>query len=493
MQQFDDMKEEQVILVDENDKVVGYAPKMAAHEQALLHRAFSVFIFNDQGELLLQQRAAHKYHSPKLWTNTVCSHQRKSESNLTAGKRRLDEEMGLKADLEEIFHFIYKAPFDNGLTEHELDHVMIGFSNDTPVINKDEVMAYRWATLEDIKKDINQNPNQYTEWFKIIFKNSFDKLLDKLETHFLSQSIKFDPIFKEKPWGGQKLKTILNKPIPSDKTGESWEVSDVPNNISVVKEGYFKGQNLEDLIHKFRTKLVGKKVYHQFNCTFPLLIKYIDANDDLSIQVHPDDALAKAKHNSFGKNELWHIIQADEGAVIYLGFKKGVNKQDYLNGLKYQNLSDLLNKIAVKPGDTFYIPAGTVHAIGKGVLLAEVQQTSDVTYRIYDWGRVGLDGQPRQLHIEEALEAIDFQALVISKNDSFIETPYFKIEKLNLDKDLKQDMSKLDSFVILMNIDGQFNINGQNFNKGETLFLPAIINNLDIKVQEKGQILKTYL
>ena len=170
--------EENVILVDLLDNQLGLMPKMEAHEKAVLHRAFSVFIFNDKGELMLQQRAAHKYHSPLLWTNTCCSHQRDGESNIEAGKRRLIEEMGFKTNLKEIFSFVYKAPFDNGLTEHELDHVMIGNFNGTPKINPDEVASYKWMTLEAVKKDIELQPKLYTAWFKIIFKESYLKLID---------------------------------------------------------------------------------------------------------------------------------------------------------------------------------------------------------------------------------------------------------------------------------------------------------------------------
>ncbi|WP_456461635.1 isopentenyl-diphosphate Delta-isomerase [Lutibacter sp.] len=168
------MKEEQVILVNEKDEQIGLMPKMEAHEKAVLHRAFSVFIFNSNNQLMLQQRAASKYHSPLLWANTCCSHQRNGESNLEAGKRRLQEEMGFVCELEEKTSFIYKAPFDNGLTEHELDHIMVGFYNQNPVINKEEVEAYKWMDVEDIKNDIISNPKIYTEWFKIIFKNFYD-------------------------------------------------------------------------------------------------------------------------------------------------------------------------------------------------------------------------------------------------------------------------------------------------------------------------------
>ncbi|WP_298367291.1 isopentenyl-diphosphate Delta-isomerase [uncultured Lutibacter sp.] len=168
------MKEEQVILVNENDEQIGLMPKMEAHEKAVLHRAFSVFVFNNKNELLLQQRAAEKYHSPLLWANTCCSHQREGESNLVAGKRRLQEEMGFVCDLEEKTSFIYKAPFDNGLTEHELDHIMVGFYNDNPVINREEVESYKWMSLEAIKKDIEKQPEIYTAWFKIIFDKYYE-------------------------------------------------------------------------------------------------------------------------------------------------------------------------------------------------------------------------------------------------------------------------------------------------------------------------------
>ncbi len=163
------MREEQVILVNEKDEPIGLMNKLEAHEKAVLHRAFSVFVLNDKNEVMLQQRAHHKYHSPLLWTNTCCSHQRAGETNIEAGKRRLFEEMGFKTELKELFHFIYKAPFDNGLTEHELDHVMIGYSNEEPNINCDEVESWKWMKIEDIKEDMIQNPEIYTVWFKIIF------------------------------------------------------------------------------------------------------------------------------------------------------------------------------------------------------------------------------------------------------------------------------------------------------------------------------------
>jgi len=167
------MKEEQVILVNERDEQIGLMPKIEAHEKAVLHRAFSVFVFNDKDELMLQQRAADKYHSPLLWTNSCCSHQRDGESNLEAGKRRLQEEMGFVCELKEVTSFIYKAPFDNGLTEHELDHIMIGYYNENPIINKEEVESFKWMTVEEVKSDMLLHPEIYTEWFKIIFEKYY--------------------------------------------------------------------------------------------------------------------------------------------------------------------------------------------------------------------------------------------------------------------------------------------------------------------------------
>lgn len=175
------MNEEQVILVNTNDEPIGLMPKLEAHQKAVLHRAFSVFILNEKNEVMLQQRAHHKYHSPLLWTNTCCSHQRAGESNIQAGKRRLQEEMGFVTELKELFHFIYKAPFDNGLTEHELDHVMVGYYENEPEINPEEVESWKWMPIEEIRHDLLQNPDLYTVWFKIIF----DEFYHYLEAHTL--------------------------------------------------------------------------------------------------------------------------------------------------------------------------------------------------------------------------------------------------------------------------------------------------------------------
>lgn len=172
------MREEQVILVNEHDEQIGLMSKLEAHEKAVLHRAFSIFLFNSKGELLLQQRAASKYHSPLLWTNTCCSHQRQGESNIEAGRRRLQEEMGIDCELKEVFSFIYKAPFDNGLTEHELDHVMVGEFDGEPIINRDEVEDFKWMSLEAVKNNMLEQPETYTVWFKIIFNEYYQRLVE---------------------------------------------------------------------------------------------------------------------------------------------------------------------------------------------------------------------------------------------------------------------------------------------------------------------------
>src|SRR6056297_3527835 len=216
----------------------------------------------------------------------------------------------------------------------------------------------------------------------------------------LDYPIKFNPILKEKIWGGKKLKSILNKQTNRDDLGESWEISGVTGNISVVANGEFKGFSLKDLLEEYKEKILGEKIYKEFDTDFPLLIKFIDANTELSVQLHPNDELAQQRHNSFGKTEMWYIMQADEGAKINIGFKESVSKEDYISRLEEGKIVELLNFEEVKKGDSFFINTGKVHAIGAGVLLAEIQQTSDVTYRIYDWDRTDDDGNSRELHTD---------------------------------------------------------------------------------------------
>src|SRR5690606_8069974 len=221
--------------------------------------------------------------------------------------------------------------------------------------------------------------------------------------------VKFTPILKEKIWGGNKLHSILNKEASIQNVGESWEISGVENNISIVSNGYLKGKNLEEIIQEFQGDLVGKKIYDQFGTNFPLLIKFIDAKTELSVQLHPNDELARDRHNSFGKTEMWYVLQADEAAEINIGFKNTIDKDTYLNHLNEGKITNLLHFEKVQKGDAFLVNTGKVHAIGGGVLLAEIQQTSDITYRIYDWDRKDEQGNERELHTDLALDAIDFE------------------------------------------------------------------------------------
>ena len=230
--------------------------------------------------------------------------------------------------------------------------------------------------------------------------------------------LKFHPIFKDKIWGGKKIQSILKKDFsPLDNCGESWEISGVPDSESKIKNGQLSGHTLNQVIREYKGRLLGIRVYEKFENQFPLLIKFIDANDDLSIQVHPEDELAWKRHKSFGKTEMWYIIQADENAELIAGFNKEMNKNLYMDHFHNGTLIDVLNREKVKAGDVFFIPAGRIHTIGKGLLLAEIQQSSDVTYRIYDFERKDSNGNTRELHIDEALDAIDYNFIQnISQN-----------------------------------------------------------------------------
>jgi len=221
--------------------------------------------------------------------------------------------------------------------------------------------------------------------------------------------IKFQPILKDKIWGGPRLKDILNKSTESDKCGESWEISSVQGNLSIVRNGFLTGNNLQELIEVYMGDLVGDKIYSLFGIEFPLLIKFIDANDILSVQVHPDDELARVRHDAYGKTEMWYIIDAEENAELIAGFNRDLNRETYIRHLQGKTLKEILNFEKVRKGDVFFTPAGRVHAVGAGILLAEIQQTSDITYRIYDWERVDDKGNPRELHTELALDALDFK------------------------------------------------------------------------------------
>ncbi|MCF6223211.1 MAG: class I mannose-6-phosphate isomerase [Flavobacteriaceae bacterium] len=323
----------------------------------------------------------------------------------------------------------------------------------------------------------------------------------------LNYPIKFKPILKEKIWGGTKLNQILNKASKKENIGESWEISDVAMDYSIVSNGVLNGKSLRELIQTYKGDLVGEKVYQTFGKNFPLLIKYIDAKEALSIQLHPNDALAKQRHNSFGKTEMWYVMQADKSAELIVGFKNEVTKKEYLSHLQNKSLTDILNIDLVIEGDVYFIPTGRVHAIGAGVLLAEIQQTSDVTYRIYDWDRQDSEGNFRDLHTTEAIDALELSSkenyqTSYKKSDNIIEEiidcKYFTTNILCLDKAIEIDNKYKDSFVIYMCVGGEGVIlKLDNFqetlNYGETILVPAAINNLEIIPLNKSKLLEIYI
>ena len=302
----------------------------------------------------------------------------------------------------------------------------------------------------------------------------------------------FTPILKDRIWGGTKLKSYLNKSIVSETTGESWEISTVPGDISVVTSGVFEGKNINEIIDLHPTEILGKSVIARFGKQFPLLFKFIDAKEDLSIQLHPNDELAKQRHNSFGKTEMWYVMQADETARLVVGFKNDSNPKEYLEKLADKKLISLLEEYPVKKGDVFFLETGTIHAIGAGVVLAEIQQTSDVTYRIYDWDRVDVNGKGRELHTELALEAINYYK-THSKIDYFeepnhssvvVDCPYFKTNIIALQDRFIWKKSN-DAFTVFMCTNGQFELvlNGEimRYQMGDTILIPAIIDHLTLK------------
>lgn len=312
----------------------------------------------------------------------------------------------------------------------------------------------------------------------------------------------FVPILKDRIWGGTKLESELGKKITSPTTGESWELSAVPGDISLVANGEFQGRKFDGLIAEFPEELLGKKVVGRFGAQLPLLFKFIDAKEDLSIQVHPDDALAKARHGSFGKTEMWYIMQADPGSRLIVGFRKESSAEEYLQHLKSNSLPDILQSESVKEGDVFFLETGTIHAIGAGVMLAEIQQTSDITYRIYDWNRVDASGNPRQLHVEEALEAMNYKKIDAARdyekvsNDAnlVVDCPFFTTDFIPLDGKLHVNRTT-DSFYVYMCVDGEFSVETRGerytFKKGDTVFVPAVLNEYDLT--GKGKLLQVYI
>jgi mannose-6-phosphate isomerase len=309
--------------------------------------------------------------------------------------------------------------------------------------------------------------------------------------------LKFSPIFCYRIWGGNKLKTVLKKNYEEDSVGESWEISDVDEFNTVVAEGALKGETINGLIKKYTSAFLGKGVYQNFGEAFPLLIKFIDAKTPLSIQVHPSNELAKERHNSFGKNEMWYIMEADENAELIVGFNQKVSKDTYLDKLENGTILDILNTEKVKKGDTFYIPTGRVHAIGAGVLLAEIQQTSNITYRIYDYNRVDAKtGKKRELQNNLAIAAIDFEhrknyktnySIKENETNTLVHSPYFKTNIIKLTKGIVKDYSQLDSFVIYMCVEGEAVLEwdgvAYQLKLGETMLLPACINAIEIKTK----------
>ena len=306
--------------------------------------------------------------------------------------------------------------------------------------------------------------------------------------------LKFEPILKERLWGGTKLKEVLGKPIENDITGESWELSGVKGDISVVANGPLAGTSLQEIIDQMPEELLGKGVVERFGKDFPILIKFIDAKQDLSIQLHPNDALAKERHNSFGKTEMWYVMDADPGANLIVGFNRNVTKEEYSESLENDTLLDLLNYEEVKEGDTFFINTGKIHAIGAGVLLAEIQQTSDITYRVFDFNRKDKNGKLRELHTDLALDAMDYKKKDDFKVDykrdldtvnTMVDCPYFKTDFLNLNQNLDLEISKRSSFTILMCVGGSAEIKSDTrsvgIRKGETVLIPANSKSISIK------------
>lgn len=319
--------------------------------------------------------------------------------------------------------------------------------------------------------------------------------------------LKFKPLVKERIWGARKLETLFGKHLPANvPVGESWELSGVQHDVSIVSNGDLKGNSLEELVEIYMGELVGDAVFEKFGTEFPLLIKLIDAADNLSIQVHPDDRLAGERHGAFGKTEMWYVMDHEPGAFLYLGFNQDVTKEKYLEYLSQGQLEQLLNRYTVSKGDTFFIPAGAIHAIGKGLLVAEIQQTSDVTYRVSDFNRVDSNGHARELHTDLALDAIDYtqrnnyavtKQAVDNKAVGIQSCPYFASTLTRVvNTDLKRDYALTDSFVVYMCVEGSVQIQCDNGTSetikcGETVLIPAIVD--EVVLSGNGTLLESYV
>jgi mannose-6-phosphate isomerase len=314
--------------------------------------------------------------------------------------------------------------------------------------------------------------------------------------------LQFEPILKERIWGGEKLKTVLDKPIASKITGESWELSTVEGDVSIVANGELKGKSLTEIINDSPNELLGTTVHKRFGKQFPLLFKYLDAREDLSIQVHPNDELAKKRHNSFGKTEMWYIMQADEDARIIVGFKEKSNSNEYLENLKNKTLVSILDDVKVKEGDVFFLETGTVHAIGAGLVVAEIQQTSDITYRLYDFDRVDAQGNTRELHVDLALEAINYNKVdtyraydkKTNHSNTIVDCPYFTTNFIPLEG-VEAVTKSGASFTVYMCVDGKFELEYNDiifkYKKGDTILIPAAMT--VFVLNGKASILEIYI
>ncbi|MDW3197272.1 MAG: type I phosphomannose isomerase catalytic subunit [Cytophagales bacterium] len=320
--------------------------------------------------------------------------------------------------------------------------------------------------------------------------------------------LKFNPIFKDKLWGGQKIHTVLGKDFGDlPNCGETWELSGVKGNISMINNGVLAGVDLRSVLAREKATLVGEKNYQEYGDEFPLLIKFIDANQDLSIQVHPDDTLAAERHNSKGKTEMWYVMQADQGASLISGFSKEVDKASYVEHFESGRLSEILNREEVQTDDVFFLPAGRVHTIGEGLLIAEIQQTSDITYRIFDFDRVDAEGNKRELHVEEALDAIDYKKYDKYKTSyedqlnarvQLERCEFFTTNKLTLDQAMTIDLPKLDSFKIYICLEGKANIQyaegaSESISMGDVILVPAAMTNYTIEPEGQVKLLESYI
>ncbi|MBP7101802.1 MAG: class I mannose-6-phosphate isomerase [Bacteroidales bacterium] len=319
--------------------------------------------------------------------------------------------------------------------------------------------------------------------------------------------LKFNTIYKEKIWGGNKVKTILNKDYsPLANCGETWEISGLKGFSNQVKNGFLKGNTLEELVSVYMGDLVGEKVFQIYGETFPLLIKFIDANDDLSVQVHPNNTLAEKFQNDYGKTEMWYVLQADANAKINIGFNTPMTKEKLEKHIQSNSLEKVLNYVDAKAGDIFYIPAGKVHAIGKGVLLTEIQQSSDITYRLYDYQRKDTQGNLRPLHIQEAYQAIDYENIEnnpirfvseINTTLTLVCSPFFVTNHIYFDKQVEKIYADMDTFVIYICLEGETSIHYHGgkeiLSKGECILIPATIEDAVFEPHGVCKLLETYL